>query len=113
MERFLLSNNYAQAQTVETPARLRLSFISVGGGIDAKAKQQTDEFLIGYESKHGQPLAKSVVHWGREGKLDYCFALKELAEAEQTAFIRQIRSLTERSRRVHVYENSKCPKKSR
>ena len=98
-------------QTDIAHSRLIISFNSPGNGIDYKAKKEIDGFISSYEKERGVPLAKEEIHWGKEGELDYCFKLSELAKEDQEDFVSRIKSLVRKSKRIGIVENAPCRNK--
>jgi hypothetical protein len=98
-------------QTDIAHSRLIISFNSPGNGIDYKAKKEIDGFISSYEKEQGVPLAKEEIHWGKEGELDYCFKLSELAKEDQEDFVSRIKSLVRKSKRTGIVENAPCRNK--
>ena len=83
---------------------LVLSFYSIGAGIDRETKESYDKFLEGYKDK----VNAEQTRWGREGEVDYCLKLSALSEGEKKDFVAKSRTLLEKSKLVHIKENSPC-----
>ncbi|MBV9959140.1 MAG: hypothetical protein JO360_12005 [Acidobacteria bacterium] len=88
--------------------RLIVSFYSICCGIDLPAKEKLDGFISQYEKRNRKRIAKSTVHWGKEGEVDYCLPLSNLSGKEQRRFISQVRSLLRGSKQVNIKENEAC-----
>jgi hypothetical protein len=87
-------------------ARVVVSFISQGQGIDIKAKDRLLAWLkeqnVSYEEKF----------WGREGEVNVCIALKEKRDSrQQEIFVRDLRTFIGENPRVIVDEWGKCDKR--
>lgn len=95
-------------QEATSDYRLIVSFISFANGIDYESKNKIVEFISDYEEKKGVNIAKEVIHWGREGEVDYCFKLTEISQSEQKKFISKIKLLSLESQRIQLRENSPC-----
>jgi hypothetical protein len=93
--------------------RFSVSFFSIGGGIDHKAKKQFTEFIIQFNSNNKPVIEPEVVAWGREGETDYCFKLSEVNAVQQIKFIEETKELLKSSKNVRYNENCKCRKKQR
>lgn len=100
----------------ETPAlnpdikyRLIISFISKGEGIDLAANDK----IKAYIENHPKKPAYSVSTWGREGEIDYLLSLKELNEAEQSVFVKDVKKLVSKLDIVLFKENEGYVKKGR
>lgn len=89
-------------------SRLIVSFYSICCGINQKAKEKLDKFIHNYEQATGKQLTKEVVHWGKEGEIDYCFRLSELSLRERKRFVSKVRLLLRRSKLVNINENAAC-----
>jgi hypothetical protein len=93
-----------------TVYRLSVSFISIGEGIDYKAKEKYDAFIKEFarRNKVKEPQHETV-NWGREGETDYCFTLRELPDAGmQAAFVKESKALVSGNELVLFKENTKC-----
>ena len=97
--------------TEDTSYRFIVSFISIGSGIDKKAKNQYEQFLKDFELKHNVTILYDKKYWGREGEVNFCFMLKELNKEDQEKFIHESKKLLANSTRVRFKEtNSQEPK---
>lgn len=76
-----------QAATGPEKFRLVVSFISIGQGTDPEAAGLLANALAEFKSQKGKRPAYIMIPWGREGEVDCCFILNELAPAEQREFI--------------------------
>jgi hypothetical protein len=81
--------------------RLQVSFISKGGGIEAK----THDKFVNYVENHPKKPAFEAKSWGREGEKDYLLTLKELNADEQKVFVEEVKKLISNSDMVFVKEN--------
>lgn len=88
--------------------RLKVTFISIGEGIDGKAVEQMEEIMVNHQRDFGMPLAKEEFRWGREGEIDYCFKLKNSDRKAQDTFVRQIREKFSENKLVQIQENAVC-----
>ena len=92
------------SNSTKTTYDLVLSFYSIGAGIDNEAKEGYDKFLEGYKGK----VNAEETRWGREGEVDYCLKLSGLSEGEKKDFVAKSRQVLEKSKLVHIKENSPC-----
>ena len=106
-----------QTEAAETSAtkdssyRFVVSFISIGSGIDRKAKSQYEQFLKDFELKNNVTILYDKKYWGREGEVNFCFMLNELKKEEQESFILRSRNQLASSTLVRFPEtNSQEPK---
>lgn len=68
--------------------RLVVSFISIGQGTDHDARAKLDKWLT--KNPH---VKYEVIHWGREGEVDYRFDIKNLTPAAQNSVVTDVRVL--------------------
>jgi hypothetical protein len=95
----------------DTSYRFIVSFISIGSGIDKKAKNHYEEFLNDFQLKHNVTILYEKKYWGREGEVNFCFMLNELNKEDQEKFILESKNLLSNSTRVRFKEsNSQEPK---
>jgi hypothetical protein len=91
-----------------TTYRLTVSFISIGAGVDQKAKANWDKFVADYELKNKVKLAHETVSWGREGEVDYCYKLAELKDPKLSAFVAECKAQVLGNKLVQLKENANC-----
>src|ERR1051326_6579047 len=91
-------------QKVDTNMRLVVSFISIGAGTDYKAKEEYDKLV----SDDPKKPKYDETRWGREGEVDYCFTLSEMAPKEQDDFVKKTKDLLGNNKLVIITENSPC-----
>lgn len=91
--------------TKDSSYRFTVSFISIGSGIDKKAKNQYEQFLKDFELKNNVTILYEKKYWGREGEVNFCFMLNELKKEEQESFILQSKNLLANSTLVRFVEN--------
>ena len=97
--------------TKDSSYRFTVSFISIGSGIDKKAKNQYEQYLKDFELKNNVSISYEKKYWGREGEVNFCFMLNELKKEEQESFILQSKNLLTNSTLVRFKEtNSQEPK---
>ena len=92
----------SEKRTNEYSCRVKISFISIGTGINAPAKKELGSFLENYQQDHQINLGYQVQPWGREGEVDYCFPLAALDPSGQDKFIRNLREVFEEKDRVLI-----------
>lgn len=96
--------------TTDPNYRFSVSFISIGAGIDKKAKQQYDQYIKEYEQKNKVKLNYETTNWGREGEIDYCFKITELDKQKQELFVIETKEILKISSLVRYKENTTCRK---
>jgi hypothetical protein len=89
-----------QGVTSDPLYRFTVSFISIGTGIDAKAKQAFLDFVQAFNTKNNVDVQVEKTSWGREGETDYCLKLTELKEDAQARFIAETKEVLKNSTRV-------------
>lgn len=82
--------------------KLVVSFISVGTGIDYKAKEKLLLFMEDFQREHNVSLEASIKNWGREGETDYTFNLKKLSKKQRRAFVKKIEEMLAGNNRVKI-----------
>ena len=88
--------------------RVVVSFISIGEGTDAKAKEQLDELVNNHQRDFGMPMASEEYRWGREGEVDYCFKMKDDNSKAKDSFVRELREKFAGNKLVQIEENAVC-----
>jgi hypothetical protein len=95
---------------IVTATRLTVSFISIGAGIDSKAKEKFIKFVAGFETRNKVKLASEIVGWGREGEVDFCYDLAALKPLQRAAFVQEAKAQVNGNELVKVMENKPCRK---
>lgn len=80
-----------------------ISFISIGGGIDQKAKDKFLKYIDNFEKDNVKSIVISSSTWGREGEIDYC--IKFLNGNLQSKFISDVKDLLKDSSLVRYKES--------
>ncbi len=86
--------------------RLSVSFVSIGGGTDQKAREKYNQYMAEYEQKNKVKLSPEIAKWGREGEVDYCFKLTELSKKQQDVFVEETKEVLKSSSLVRYTENT-------
>lgn len=86
-------------------ARVVVSFISIGSGIDYATKDALDKWCADRNAKY------EVKNWGREGETNYCFFLTGMQTRQQDIFVRDLRTFLGTNELVLVEEWGKCDKR--
>jgi hypothetical protein len=81
---------------------LVVSFISVGTGIDYKAKEKLQLLIEDFQREHDVNLEISIKNWGKEGETDYTCHLNRLSRKERRLFIEQVREMFAGNKRVII-----------
>ncbi len=104
-------NNQSKEQISDTIYHFNISFISIGSGIDGKAKERFLAFVNDFQIKRNILIEMETVNWGREGEIDYCFKLTQLNSDEQAKFISDTKELLKTSKLVRYSQNIPCKNK--
>lgn len=87
-------------------ARVVVSFISKGEGIDLKAQEKLEKWL----SERGNVVWETKT-FGREGEVNYCFFMVGKTTREQEIFVRDLRTFIGENDLVLVEEWAKCDRR--
>jgi hypothetical protein len=87
--------------------KLVVSFISIGQGTDPEAAGLLATALAEFRSAKGKSPAYIMIPWGREGEVDYCFIMNELAPAEQREFIGFMKQKLGARTLIQIQENGR------
>jgi hypothetical protein len=85
--------------------KLVISFISIGTGIDYKAKDQLLLIVKEFEIQYQIELAVSVKNWGREGEVDYVYDLTLLTKKQCKEFIQKTKKMLSGNDRIKITLN--------
>jgi hypothetical protein len=88
--------------------RVVVSFISIGEGTDAKAKEELDALTGNYKTKNGAPIEREEFRWGREGEVDYCYKMQGYSKKEKDNFVNLLREKFAGNKLVQIEENTIC-----
>ncbi len=89
----------------DTNYRLIVSFISIGEGIDSKARESMDSMINSLKERKKSSITMEIMPWGREGEVDYCFKLNELSEKEREDFVSEVKTQFKGNNLVQIAEN--------
>jgi hypothetical protein len=98
----------AQTALPDSIYRFTVSFISIGSGIDHKAREEFMGFIKQFGEQNSVTIRTEKSSWGREGESDYCMKLEELTSEQQEQFITATKDILKNSKRVRYRENSIC-----
>jgi len=84
-------NNTKDSPQEDVIYNLVISFISKGEGIDHELKRKIDAALASFNEKNKTDLKPEIVHWGREGEVDYLFLTKNLSTSQKKNLATQIK----------------------
>lgn len=96
----------AQTKPQNSKDKLVVSFISIGTGIDYKAKDKLNLLVEDFQREHLVQLGVSFKYWGREGETDYTYDLTKLSKKQCKAFIKKIEEMFAGNNRVKISHSS-------
>ncbi len=104
------SNNDAQYSETDSDNlyALRVSFISIGSGIDRKVRQEYEQYIKDFEQYNNVSILLDKTTWGKEGEIDFCIKLIGLSTELQQQFVQSTKDKTKDSKLVRLYENTTC-----
>jgi hypothetical protein len=70
---------------------LKVSFISIGSGIDSKAVKQLLTEISTFEKAENVRLTFDKKAWGREGEIDYCFSSLGLTDPQRDKWTKRVK----------------------
>lgn len=100
---------WTREQAAQGPEQFKLvvSFISIGEGTDPEAAGLLAGALAEYGSSKGKSPSYIMIPWGREGEVDCCFILNELAPSEQREFIAFLKGKLASRPLIQIQENGR------
>ncbi len=96
----------AQSVAQKQKKILIVSFISIGTGIDYKAKDRLFSFLEEYQLQHKVKLDVAIKSWGREGEVDCTYDLDKLTKKQYKVFVGEIETMFIKNNLVKISHNS-------
>ena len=105
------TNQKATTEAAKPQAVVNLfsvSFISIGGGTDAKAIKTYNHFIEEFEINNTVKLSFEKVNWGKEGESDYCFDFSQLTSTVKDRFITETKKTLANVNLVRYAENTAC-----
>lgn len=102
------NNLVNSALTTEEIYRFRVSFFSIGNGIDGDALNEYLNFIRSFETKINASISYEVHQWGKEGETNFCFKLIELSKVDQKSFISESKENLKNTNLVRCIENEPC-----
>lgn len=101
------SVNKSQAASPDG-ARLIVSFISKGGGIDGKSLKDFEQLVKDFNTANKSNISYTVQPWGREGEKDYCFQPGQGKNFEK--LISEVKKSLQGKELIRLKENAACRK---
>ena len=78
--------------TDTTACAFKVSFVSIGSGIDIKAKKDFNQWILKFNAANKVKITPIISRWGREGETDYCFKFGKLSKKTCNRFIAQTKA---------------------
>lgn len=103
---FVVCQLNAQSITQTQKDKLVVSFISIGAGIDYKAKDRLSLFVEGFQREHKIELDVSIKSWGREGEVDCTYNLDKLTKKQCKVFVEKIEDMFSGNNLVKISHGS-------
>ncbi len=105
-----LGNNLKTEASKDSAVWYKVSFISIGGGIDHDAIKSCKEFVAAFEKQHRTAVPLKIASWGREGEKDFCFYLQDMSAEKAKTFIAELEDNLKGSSLIRYKYNCKCDK---
>lgn len=100
--------NSATAQTTSTNdstiCSFKVAFVSIGSGVDYKAKKELDKWIIKFNTAYKLKIKPVITYAGKEGETDYCFNLTKLKKKQAQLFVKQTKEQLKQSKLVRFYQ---------
>jgi hypothetical protein len=87
---------------------IRVSFISIGSGIDRIARQKYESYIKEFEEQNKIIILLEKINWGREGEINYCINVTNLNKNLQKKFLEGTKNNLKDSKLVRIKENTSC-----
>lgn len=101
------SNTSTAEENLKESNILKVSFYSIGSGIQHNAVSGFKSIIDDFEIQHKISVEYTTKNWGREGEIDYCIDLNKMRKDLRPLFINITRERLD-GYQVHIYENSVC-----
>ena len=95
-----------QSITRNQKDKLVVSFISIGTGIDYKAKDRLFSFVEEFQLQHKVELDVSIKSWGREGEVDCTYDIDKLTKKQCKVFVEKIEEMFNGNNLVKISHSS-------
>jgi hypothetical protein len=95
-----------QSITQNQKDKLIVSFISIGAGIDYKAKDRLFLFVEEFQHQHKVELDVAIKSWGREGEMDCTCDLNKLTKKQCKVFVEKIEEMFSGNNLVKISHSS-------
>jgi hypothetical protein len=112
-EKNLTQNTNPRIDLPDSMYRVIVSFISIGAGTDAQAREKLEQLIQQHQVDFGMPVAKEEIPWGREGEVDVCFKLLGQDKKAKDSFVKKLREAFKENKLVQITENTPALHKAR
>ena len=103
---FVVCQINAQSIPEHPKDKLVVSFISIGTGIDYKAKDRLFLFVEEFQRQHKVELDVALKSWGREGEVDCTYDIDHLTKKQCKVFIEKIEEMFSENNLVKILRSS-------
>ena len=103
---FAACQTSAQSITQNQKDKLVVSFISIGTGIDYKAKDRLFSFVEEFQFQYKVELDISIKSWGREGEVDCTYDIGKLTKKQCRVFVEKIEAMFTGNNLVKISRSS-------
>ncbi len=94
--------------SAEIKYRFIVTFYSIGSGTERDQIVMFEKFVTDYGQKSKTTIAYEKSNWGREGEVNYCMKLAEIAAEDQQKFIGEAKEILKSAKWVRFSENTPC-----
>lgn len=92
-----------QTKSDSTICSFKVAFVSIGSGVDYKAKKELDKWIIKFNTAYKLKIKPVITYAGKEGETNYCFDLTKLKKKQSQLFIKQTKEQLKQSKLVRFY----------
>lgn len=87
---------------------IKVSFISIGSGIEKSGIQKLESLISNFEQSNNLKLTVSIKNWGREGEKDFCIDCSEISSDKKEELKVSIETLFKESKIIRVIFDTLC-----
>jgi hypothetical protein len=99
---------YKNSESKAPLSNLKVSFISIGSGIDNSGVQQLEQLISQFEQKQQVKLVTAVLNWGKEGERDYCIDCSSLSVEKKSELKQSISELFLSRKTIRITSDVPC-----
>lgn len=87
---------------------IKVSFISIGSGIDKNGIKQLESLISQFESNNKVKLNIYIKSWGREGEKDYCIDCSAISSDKKKELRLTIEQMFIESKLTRIISDNSC-----